>query len=114
MAFAFNSPVNKNQKKSLAAELQQIKKLLAQCGRAGSETDNSESATGDVQHLASVCRGVYPPSSMSLRNHGILRAAAECVVSLLAGDRPHLEDLLVHHPKAEMRAAQRAQLGRKR
>ena len=50
---------------------------------------------------------------MSRRNRGSLRTTAGCVISLLAGDLPHL-DLPVHHLKAETRAAQRMQLGQRR
>ena len=62
--------------------------------------------------LASVCRGVRPLSSMSLRN--FLRTTAECFISQLAGDLPHLEGLPAHHLKAEKLAAQRMQLGQRR
>ena len=48
----------------------------------------------------SVFHGARPQSSMSLRNSRELRTIAECIDALLAGDLPHLGDLLMQRPKA--------------
>ena len=48
----------------------------------------------------SVFHGAHPQSSMSLRNSRELRTIAECIDALLAGDLPHLDDLLMQRLKA--------------
>ena len=86
--------------KLLASGLQQIKKFWAQRGVADSETNSDELATGVLQYLTSVFHGAHPQSSMSLRNSRELRTTVECIDALLAGDRPHLGDLLMQRLKA--------------
>ena len=48
----------------------------------------------------SVFHGARPQSSMSLRNSTEWRTIAECIDALLAGDLPHLGDLLMQRLKA--------------
>ena len=86
--------------KLLASGLQQIKKFLSQRGGVSNEANNDELATGVLQYLMSVFHGAHPQSSMSLRNSRELRTIAECIDALLAGDLPHLGDLLMQRLKA--------------
>ena len=83
----------------LASGLRQIKKFLAQRGGAD-EGGSDELATGVLQYLTSVFHGAHPQSSMSLRNSRELRTAAECIDALLAGDLPHLGDMLMQRLQA--------------
>ena len=86
--------------KLLASGLQQVKKLLSQRGGVSNEANIDELATGVLQHLMSVFHCAHPQSSLSLRNSRELRTIAECIVALLAGDLPHLDDLLMQRLKA--------------
>ena len=69
-------------------------------GGAGGDGDNDELASVVLQYLNSVFHGAHPQSSMSLRNSREPRTIAECMDALLAGDLPHLGDLLMQRLKA--------------
>ena len=80
--------------------LQQTEKFLSQRGGVSNEANNDELATRALQYLMSVFHGAHPQSSMSLRNSRELRTIAERIEALLAGDLPHLGDLLMQRLKA--------------
>ena len=86
--------------KLLASGLQQIKSYLSLRGGAGGNGDNDELASVVLQYVNSVFHGAHPQSSMSLRDSRELRTIAECIDALLAGDLPHLGDLLKQRLKA--------------
>ena len=100
MATAFRLRVNANLENCTHQVGNKSKGFLAQRGGADIETNSDELATGLLQYLTSVFHGAHPQSSMSLRNSRELRTRAECIDVLLAGDLPHLGDLLMQRLKA--------------
>ncbi|CAK0804639.1 unnamed protein product, partial [Prorocentrum cordatum] len=54
-----------------------IKKLLAQRGGPGSETDLNEMASVVVQYIPSVWHGRHPPSTMGVRSVSEMRMATK-------------------------------------
>ena len=100
MAIAFRSLVSESQESCSHLVCSKSKDICQCVVGASDDAGNDELATGVLQYLISVFHGAHPQSSMSLRNSRELRTIAECIDALVAGDLPHLGDLLTQRLKA--------------